>query len=61
VLYTPQDVDLAPLAAAYGWEYVRVATRAELDQASPPASSGDRSSKSPSLAERPGPIRLPAP
>ena len=33
VLYTPQDVDLAPLAAAYGWEYVRVATRAELDQA----------------------------
>lgn len=33
VLYTPQAVDIAHLAAAYGWEYVRVATRAELDQA----------------------------
>lgn len=33
VLYTPQTVDIAALAAAYGWEHVRVATRSELDQA----------------------------
>jgi 2-succinyl-5-enolpyruvyl-6-hydroxy-3-cyclohexene-1-carboxylate synthase len=33
VLYTPQVVDLAALAAAYGWEYRRAATRAELDDA----------------------------
>jgi 2-succinyl-5-enolpyruvyl-6-hydroxy-3-cyclohexene-1-carboxylate synthase len=33
VLYTPQAVDLAALAAAYGWEYRRAATRAELDDA----------------------------
>lgn len=33
VLYTPQEVALEPLAAAYGWEYVRVSTRSALDQA----------------------------
>ncbi|MDX2377320.1 2-succinyl-5-enolpyruvyl-6-hydroxy-3-cyclohexene-1-carboxylic-acid synthase [Microbacterium sp. LRZ72] len=33
VLYTPQRVDLAQLAAAYGWGYVRATTRGELDQA----------------------------
>lgn len=33
VLYTPQSVDLAALAAAYGWEHRRAATRAELDDA----------------------------
>lgn len=33
VLYTPHSVDFAPLAAAYGWEYRRAATRAELDDA----------------------------
>jgi 2-succinyl-5-enolpyruvyl-6-hydroxy-3-cyclohexene-1-carboxylate synthase len=33
VLYTPQTVDLAALAAAYGWEHRRAATRAELDDA----------------------------
>ncbi|MFV0319702.1 MAG: thiamine pyrophosphate-binding protein, partial [Microbacterium sp.] len=33
VLYTPHTVQLAPLAAAYGWQYTRVSTRAELDQA----------------------------
>ncbi|RLK52840.1 2-succinyl-5-enolpyruvyl-6-hydroxy-3-cyclohexene-1-carboxylic-acid synthase [Microbacterium telephonicum] len=32
VLYTPQAVDLAALAAAYGWEYRAVTGRAELDQ-----------------------------
>jgi 2-succinyl-5-enolpyruvyl-6-hydroxy-3-cyclohexene-1-carboxylate synthase len=40
VLYTPQAVDLAALAAAYGWEYRRAATRAELDDAL--SASGDR-------------------
>ncbi|WP_424937644.1 MULTISPECIES: 2-succinyl-5-enolpyruvyl-6-hydroxy-3-cyclohexene-1-carboxylic-acid synthase [Bacteria] len=30
--YTPQSVDLRPLAAAYGWEHRRVETRAALDQ-----------------------------
>ena len=33
VLYTPHSVDFAALAAAYGWEYRRAATRAELDDA----------------------------
>ncbi len=33
VLYTPQAVDVEPLAAAYGWDYLRVGTRAALDQA----------------------------
>ncbi|MGG7506982.1 2-succinyl-5-enolpyruvyl-6-hydroxy-3-cyclohexene-1-carboxylic-acid synthase [Plantibacter sp. YIM 135249] len=33
VQYTPQTVDFAALAAAYGWTYVRAATRGELDQA----------------------------
>jgi 2-succinyl-5-enolpyruvyl-6-hydroxy-3-cyclohexene-1-carboxylate synthase len=33
VLYTPQAVDLAALAAASGWECRRAATRAELDDA----------------------------
>jgi 2-succinyl-5-enolpyruvyl-6-hydroxy-3-cyclohexene-1-carboxylate synthase len=40
VLYTPQAVDLAALAAAYGWEYRRAATRAELDDAL--SASGER-------------------
>ncbi|WEG09655.1 2-succinyl-5-enolpyruvyl-6-hydroxy-3-cyclohexene-1-carboxylic-acid synthase [Microbacterium horticulturae] len=33
VMYTPQAVDLAALAAAYGWEFQRVTTRSALDQA----------------------------
>ncbi len=33
VQYTPQTVDLAALARAYGWAYQRVTTRSELDQA----------------------------
>lgn len=33
VLYTPHTVRLEHLALAYGWEYVRVTTRAALDQA----------------------------
>jgi len=33
VMLTPQQVDLAALAAAYGWGYARAATRGELDQA----------------------------
>ncbi|MCS4276387.1 2-succinyl-5-enolpyruvyl-6-hydroxy-3-cyclohexene-1-carboxylate synthase [Mycetocola sp. BIGb0189] len=33
VLFTPQEVKLASLAEAYGWEYRRAATRADLDQA----------------------------
>jgi 2-succinyl-5-enolpyruvyl-6-hydroxy-3-cyclohexene-1-carboxylate synthase len=37
VLLTPQTVDLALLAAAYGWEYRRVATRGELDPALTPS------------------------
>lgn len=38
VLYTPQDVDLASLAGAYGWRYSLVSTRGDLDKAltSPP-------------------------
>lgn len=31
VMFTPQRVDLAHLAAAYGWVYERIATRGELD------------------------------
>ncbi len=33
VQLTPRDVDLAALARAYGWRYLRAATRGELDQA----------------------------
>ncbi|MDF0513854.1 2-succinyl-5-enolpyruvyl-6-hydroxy-3-cyclohexene-1-carboxylic-acid synthase [Agromyces sp. H3Y2-19a] len=33
VQYTPQNVDLAALATAYGWDYVRATTRGELDEA----------------------------
>jgi 2-succinyl-5-enolpyruvyl-6-hydroxy-3-cyclohexene-1-carboxylate synthase len=33
VQFTPQHVDLASLAAAYGWSYSRASTRAELDEA----------------------------
>ncbi|MFB9311395.1 hypothetical protein ACFFRL_19595 [Agromyces hippuratus] len=33
VQFTPQHVDLAALAAAYGWSYTRAATRAELHDA----------------------------
>lgn len=33
VLYTPQEVRLEQVAAAYGWDYVRAADRAGLDQA----------------------------
>lgn len=33
VMFTPQRVDLAALAAAYGWEYSRTSTRAELERA----------------------------
>ena len=33
VLYTPQRVDLAALAEAYGWTYLKASTRGELDQA----------------------------
>ncbi|HEU0181866.1 MAG TPA: thiamine pyrophosphate-binding protein, partial [Agromyces mariniharenae] len=33
VQFTPQQVDLAALATAYGWGYVRVTTRGELDEA----------------------------
>jgi 2-succinyl-5-enolpyruvyl-6-hydroxy-3-cyclohexene-1-carboxylate synthase len=33
VQYTPQQVDLAALAGAYGWEYRRATTRGELDEA----------------------------
>ena len=40
VQYTPQQVDLAALAAAYGWEYRRAATRGELDDALGTAVSG---------------------
>jgi 2-succinyl-5-enolpyruvyl-6-hydroxy-3-cyclohexene-1-carboxylate synthase len=36
VLLTPQTVDLAALAAAYGWEYRRVETRGDLDPALTP-------------------------
>lgn len=40
VLYTAQGVDLEALATAYGWQYLRAATRAELDDAL--SASGDR-------------------
>ncbi|PJJ65013.1 2-succinyl-5-enolpyruvyl-6-hydroxy-3-cyclohexene-1-carboxylic-acid synthase [Compostimonas suwonensis] len=33
VLYTPQSVDVAALATAYGWSHTRATTRTELDQA----------------------------
>ena len=33
VQYTPQQVDLAALAAAYGWGYALATTRGELDEA----------------------------
>ena len=33
VLYTPQSVDFAALAAAYGWDYRRATNRGELDEA----------------------------
>jgi 2-succinyl-5-enolpyruvyl-6-hydroxy-3-cyclohexene-1-carboxylate synthase len=33
VLFTPRRVDLAALAAAYGWDYARVETRTELEHA----------------------------
>ncbi len=33
VLLAPQHVSIAPLAEAYGWDYVRVDTRGGLDQA----------------------------
>lgn len=33
VMLTPHQVDLAALAAAYGWHYVRVASQGELDSA----------------------------
>jgi 2-succinyl-5-enolpyruvyl-6-hydroxy-3-cyclohexene-1-carboxylate synthase len=33
VLYTPQNVDIAALAAAYGWSYRVVRNKGELDQA----------------------------
>jgi 2-succinyl-5-enolpyruvyl-6-hydroxy-3-cyclohexene-1-carboxylate synthase len=36
VLLTPQTVDLAALASAYGWEYKRVETRGDLDPALTP-------------------------
>jgi 2-succinyl-5-enolpyruvyl-6-hydroxy-3-cyclohexene-1-carboxylate synthase len=33
VQFTPQQVDLAAIATAYGWTYARVTTRGELDEA----------------------------
>jgi 2-succinyl-5-enolpyruvyl-6-hydroxy-3-cyclohexene-1-carboxylate synthase len=36
VLLTPQQVDLAQLAAAYGWNYTKVTNRGELDEALTP-------------------------
>ena len=33
VMLTPQDVDIAAVAAAYGWSYTRATTHGELDQA----------------------------
>ena len=33
VQFTPQQVDLGGLAAAYGWAYARATTRGELDEA----------------------------
>nr|WP_246318646.1 2-succinyl-5-enolpyruvyl-6-hydroxy-3-cyclohexene-1-carboxylic-acid synthase [Leifsonia psychrotolerans] len=39
VLFTPQQVDLSALAAAYGWAYSRAATRSDLERelTTPPA------------------------
>jgi len=39
VMFTPQDVGIAALAAAYGWEHRAISTRGDLDSAlaSPPA------------------------
>ncbi|WP_345067878.1 2-succinyl-5-enolpyruvyl-6-hydroxy-3-cyclohexene-1-carboxylic-acid synthase [Leifsonia kafniensis] len=39
VLFTPQQVDLSSLAAAYGWSYSRAATRSDLERelTTPPA------------------------
>jgi 2-succinyl-5-enolpyruvyl-6-hydroxy-3-cyclohexene-1-carboxylate synthase len=37
VMLTPQHVDLAALAAAYGWEYRRVSNRGDLDPALTPS------------------------
>lgn len=36
VLYTPHSVELRALAAAYGWAYLRVGNRGELDEALAP-------------------------
>ncbi|WP_210508445.1 2-succinyl-5-enolpyruvyl-6-hydroxy-3-cyclohexene-1-carboxylic-acid synthase [Naasia sp. SYSU D00057] len=33
VLFTPQEVDLAHLAAAYGWQHARATSRGDLDKA----------------------------
>lgn len=33
VQYTPQQLDVAAIAAAFGWEYVRATTRSELEHA----------------------------
>jgi 2-succinyl-5-enolpyruvyl-6-hydroxy-3-cyclohexene-1-carboxylate synthase len=49
VLLTPRDVDLAALAAAYGWAYQRVTTRGDLDRALTAPAAG------PSLLEVPLP------
>lgn len=49
VLLTPRDVDLAALAAAYGWAYQRVETRGDLDRALTAPAPG------PSLVEVPLP------
>ena len=35
-MLTPQSVDLEALAAAYGWQYRKVANRGELDPALSP-------------------------
>jgi len=47
VLYTPRTVDLAALAAAFGWEYTLASTRKDLEQALTGAPAG------PSLVEVP--------
>ena len=40
VLYTPRSVDLAALAAAYGWDYTLAATRSDLERALTSAPTG---------------------
>ncbi|TFD46561.1 2-succinyl-5-enolpyruvyl-6-hydroxy-3-cyclohexene-1-carboxylic-acid synthase [Cryobacterium frigoriphilum] len=40
VLFTPRHVDLAALAAAYGWDYARAETRTELEHALTGAPTG---------------------